>query len=256
MSKQVSEGLVVSTSAVSRWASNSDIHITSSTLNWKDSQDAVINSIESRADGKSVLKLNSGIVPVLSEKETPGFGVEVAMLTRNIKIEGETLVDQCGTDRIKQTDYRGNIATTVSGISCQKWTAQTPHTHSKTPQNYPNAGLGDHNFCRNPDGQEKAWCYTTNPSKQWEFCNVPTCKGGYLQVLHTNVTQVIEGLELTNMGQQGFRNRFPIQFLYTRDVKGTSISRNSIRNSNHRCIVMDGTSNATIAANVAHDTAG
>jgi hypothetical protein len=58
------------------------------------------------------------------------------------------------------------------------------------------------------------------------------------------------------MGQQGLKNRFPIQFLYTRDVKGTSISRNSIRTSAHRCISMDGVSNATIAANVAHDTAG
>ena len=38
------------------------------------------------------------------------------------------------------------------------------------------------------------------------------CRGGYLQVLHTpNVAQVIEGVELTNMGQQGFKNRFPIQ---------------------------------------------
>jgi hypothetical protein len=47
-----------------------------------------------------------------------------------------------------------------------------------------------------------------------------------------------------------------IQFLYTRDVKGTSIGRNSIRNSAHRCITMDGVSNATIAANVTHETAG
>ena len=83
------------------------------------------------------------------------------------------------------------------------------------------------------------------------------CRGGYKQVIHTpNVSQVIEGVELTNMGQQGYKNRFPIQFLYTRDVKGTSISRNSICNSAHRCISMDGMSNTTIAANVAHDTPG
>jgi hypothetical protein len=246
---------------VSRWGANSDIHITSSTLSWKDSQDATINSIQAKEDGSSILKLNVAIDSMLSEKETPGMGVEVAMLTRNIKIEGETRVDICGTDRIKQADYRGTISTTVGGFTCQKWSVQTPFTHTRTPANYPNAGLGDHNYCRNPDGQagsqEKAWCYTTNPAKQWDYCNVPVCRGGYLQVLHTpKVAQVIEGVELTNMGQQGYKNRFPIQFLYTRDVKGTSISRNSIRNSAHRCISMDGVSNATIAANVAHDTAG
>lgn len=199
-------------------------------------------------DGSSILKLNVAIDAVLSEKETPGMGVEVALLTRNIKIEGETVVDQCGTDRIKQADYRGNIAQTVSGRTCQKWTAQTPWSHTRTAQNYPDSGIGDHNYCRNPGGQDKAWCYTTDPAKQWEYCNVPMCMGGYLQVLHTpNVPQIIEGVELTNMGQQGFKNRFPIQFLYTRNVKGTSISRNSIRYSAHRCISMDGVSNTTIA---------
>lgn len=245
---QPAEGIIVNGTAISRWAANSDVHITSSTLHWRDSQDSIITSIQSRNDGSSIIKLNTGIDAVLSEKETPGMGVEVALLTRNIKIEGETLINQCGTDRIKQADYRGNIAQTVSGRTCQKWTAQTPWTHSRTPQNYPDAGLGDHNYCRNPGGQEKAWCFTTDPAKQWELCNVPVCRGGYLQVFHTpRVAQVIEGVELTNMGQQGFKNRFPIQFLYTRDVKGTSISRNSIRYSAHRCISMDGVSNVTIA---------
>ena len=221
----------------------------------------MIDSIQANDDGSSILKLNVGIVSVLSEKETPGMGVEVALLTRNIIIEGETRVDLCGSDRVKQSDYRGTISTTVGGFTCQKWTAQSPWSHTRTPANFPSAGLGDHNYCRNPNGresgQEKAWCYTTNTAKQWDYCNVPMCRGGYLQVLHTpNVAQVIEGVEMTNMGQQGFKNRFPIQFLYTRNVKGTSISRNSIRNSAHRCISMDGVSNATIAANVAHDTAG
>ena len=54
-------------------------------------------------------------------------------------------------------------------------------------------------------------------------------------MFHTpDVPQVIEGVEFTNMGQQGGKNRFALQFLYTRDVNGTSISRNSIRNSLHR----------------------
>ena len=76
-------------------------------------------------------------------------------------------------------------------------------------------------------------------------------------MLHTeNVTQTIEGVEFKNMGQQSNKNRFPVQFLYTRDVSGSSIARNAIRNSQQRCINMDGVSGATIASNVAHRTSG
>ncbi|KAL5251223.1 hypothetical protein ACHWQZ_G016807 [Mnemiopsis leidyi] len=73
----------------------------------------------------------------------------------------------------KQADYRGSISTTVSGKTCQRWDSQSPHSHTRTPEKYPNSGL-DENFCRNPDGERAAWCYTTE-SKRWEVCSVPQC---------------------------------------------------------------------------------
>ena len=54
----------------------------------------------------------------------------------------------------KQNDYRGTISKTVGGIECQAWSSQSPHGHSRTPSNYPNAGL-DENYCRNPDGEPR-----------------------------------------------------------------------------------------------------
>ena len=68
-------------------------------------------------------------------------------------------------------NYRGTKNTTLSGKTCQKWTSQTPNTHDRTPTNktYLNKGLGDHNYCRNPDGDANIWCYTTD-GKRSELC--------------------------------------------------------------------------------------
>ena len=55
----------------------------------------------------------------------------------------------CGTDSMKQADYRGTISSTQSGVECQEWDSQFPHTHSRTPSNYWNSGL-ESNYCRNP----------------------------------------------------------------------------------------------------------
>ena len=31
------------------------------------------------------------------------------------------------------------------------------------------------NYCRNPDADKSPWCYTTDPSVRWEFCNLKKC---------------------------------------------------------------------------------
>lgn len=33
--------------------------------------------------------------------------------------------------------YRGTIGVTETGKTCQSWSAQTPHKHNRTPENYP-----------------------------------------------------------------------------------------------------------------------
>ena len=93
--------------------------------------------------------------------------------------------NECFTDRIGR-DYRGTVSQTRSGKSCQKWTANSPHSHSRTPQNYENAGLGDHNYCRNPDNTgDGTWCYTTDSGTRWEACDVGSAMAfcGKLQVI-------------------------------------------------------------------------
>lgn len=75
-----------------------------------------------------------------------------------------------------QSDYRGEVSETEYGYECQRWDSQQPHSHSRTPERYPNSGLTE-NYCRNPDGEPRAWCYTTDPNKRWQFCDIPSCEG-------------------------------------------------------------------------------
>lgn len=95
-------------------------------------------------------------------------------------------VTECYTDP-NGVDYRGTVhltdhhldlkpgemVLTTRNKECQKWTSQWPHTHSRTPSSYPGKGLGDHNYCRNPDNTPGgAWCYTTDKSLRWDFCDI------------------------------------------------------------------------------------
>ena len=66
-----------------------------------------------------------------------------------------------------QKDYRGTISKTESGVSCEDW-------DSEYIADYPDAGLAS-NYCRNPNGDERAWCFTNFSSLTFEYCNVPSC---------------------------------------------------------------------------------
>ncbi|XP_056619762.1 plasminogen-like [Triplophysa dalaica] len=70
-------------------------------------------------------------------------------------------------------DYRGNISITESGHTCQRWDSDPLNKY--TASTYPEKNL-EKNYCRNPDGELRPWCYSTNPSKRWEFCSIPRCR--------------------------------------------------------------------------------
>ena len=81
----------------------------------------------------------------------------------------------CKTD-VQGADYRGTRAVTEGGYTCQAWSSQAPHAHTYTADDHPNAGLGDHNYCRNPDGsQSRPWCYTTDPDREYQLCDMFLC---------------------------------------------------------------------------------
>ena len=79
---------------------------------------------------------------------------------------GETLKGYRGVG------YRGCQDKTRSGKTCQRWTSQYPHRHGNTPAKKPGKGLGNHNYCRNPDNTSGGiWCYTNDRGKRWDYCS-------------------------------------------------------------------------------------
>ena len=63
-------------------------------------------------------------------------------------------------------------------------------------------------------------------------------------------------LFISNSSLEGELGRYPIHFHLCQDVKGSIVSKNSIRNSNQRCVVIHGSHNVTISENIAYETDG
>ncbi|XP_017581264.1 hyaluronan-binding protein 2-like [Pygocentrus nattereri] len=74
--------------------------------------------------------------------------------------------------------YRGMVSETDDGDDCLFWHSHfilgkgiNPFTTYEDAQ-----GLGPHNFCRNPDGESRPWCFIRLGKKlRWDHCNVRKC---------------------------------------------------------------------------------
>ncbi|XP_056137817.1 salivary plasminogen activator gamma isoform X2 [Lampris incognitus] len=74
--------------------------------------------------------------------------------------------------------YRGTWSITKSGAECINWNASSlrekKFTARKSDAN--SLGLGNHNFCRNPDNDATPWCYVYKGARlDWEHCSLPRC---------------------------------------------------------------------------------
>ncbi|CAH6940368.1 Habp2 [Phodopus roborovskii] len=75
--------------------------------------------------------------------------------------------------------YRGKVSRTVNQNPCLYW-----NSHLLLQENYNMFmedagahGIAEHNFCRNPDGDHKPWCFVKVNSEKvkWEYCDVTVC---------------------------------------------------------------------------------
>lgn len=111
-------------------------------------------------------------------------------------------VRKCCYEGIGKT-YNGKMAKTSSGLTCQAWASSSPHKPKNIKETdfpgicllykqvlsidfkfyslyfYSSEGnfVDAANYCRNPDSNtgDRPWCYTTDPNKRWEYCDVPKC---------------------------------------------------------------------------------
>ena len=68
---------------------------------------------------------------------------------------------------------------TVTGQACLKWTDDSlyykDYNINSGDFDFPDKGLGDHNYCRNPDLYTSAYCFYGYGYMDAAKCDVPQC---------------------------------------------------------------------------------
>ncbi|XP_056140814.1 phosphoinositide-3-kinase-interacting protein 1 [Lampris incognitus] len=103
------------------------------------------------------------------------LSLHLVLLSAALVDSGAATTEDCV--RSNGVEYRGEQQSSSSGLTCLIWTNitrdydVTSHTDSDT-------GVGDHNYCRNPDSTERPWCYISGPDGvvQRQSCSIDTCK--------------------------------------------------------------------------------
>jgi len=83
-------------------------------------------------------------------------------------------------------------------------------------------------------------------------------EGGHFIIMHTTapVIQKLIGIEIDGFGQQGTLGRYPIHFHMCGNVTGSVVSKNTIRNSKQRGIVVHGTNDLYVSENILYNIRG
>ncbi|XP_053319028.1 tissue-type plasminogen activator [Spea bombifrons] len=74
--------------------------------------------------------------------------------------------------------YRGTHSQTQSGAVCVNWNSAglSEQRYNAQHRDALKLGLGNHNYCRNPDGDTKPWCHVFKDGRySWEYCNISSC---------------------------------------------------------------------------------
>ena len=80
-------------------------------------------------------------------------------------------------------EYIGTVNKTETGKECIRWDSLP---YGKPDDFFENIAYSNHfsnlmtwphrNYCRNPSGKERPWCFVKDKDIQWEYCDIPMCK--------------------------------------------------------------------------------
>lgn len=83
----------------------------------------------------------------------------------------------CGDETVRSITYVGLVNQTIKGVPCQRWDLQYPHSHTQADITFPQGNMSlAESYCRNPDGETTSWCYTIDPNKRWDSCDIVMCR--------------------------------------------------------------------------------
>ena len=111
---------VVDNGDVSCWGNDADVHVTTSTYYSQSSKksngfQSQINAVVDNGDGTSNLTLSdAAILPIISKEENSDYAIEIALLSRNVIIEGDEGEDDKGG--YMQVLHTPSIAQKIQGV--------------------------------------------------------------------------------------------------------------------------------------------
>lgn len=85
--------------------------------------------------------------------------------------------------------YRGKTSATNTGNLCLSWADSLLINQTTHPQK----GLGNHNFCRNPDNDHRPWCWIDHGKylRRFDYCKIPICTETTFTAKTTNIIDSI-----------------------------------------------------------------
>ncbi|XP_044516116.1 LOW QUALITY PROTEIN: hyaluronan-binding protein 2 [Gracilinanus agilis] len=76
-------------------------------------------------------------------------------------------------------NYRGKVSKTISHLTCLHWNSYLllEEAYNIFMEDAKKHDIGEHNYCRNPDGDKSPWCFAKLDKNTviWEFCDVTPC---------------------------------------------------------------------------------
>ncbi|XP_043839006.1 hyaluronan-binding protein 2 isoform X2 [Dromiciops gliroides] len=75
--------------------------------------------------------------------------------------------------------YRGKVSRTINQNTCLHWNSHLllEEAYNIFMEDAEVHGIGEHNYCRNPDGDKRPWCFIQLDKKTvtWESCDITSC---------------------------------------------------------------------------------